>query len=446
MSRLVVNPGTAQAWEIHLKPGANTLGRGDSNDFQINDPSVSGSHCEIFLNNNLAVLRDAGSTNGTFVAGSPVRERQLENGQPVRLGGVEMVFYSDTTAAAGAAASRPVIKVSDILGPAPAARRVQTRPAAPAARVPQAAPVGEGATEIISGSRYCKYHPTSPARHLCSRCNLTFCDLCTDFIQEGERMLRKCRRCGAEVVPFQFYVPPARGFYSKLPGAFAYPFKGAGVIILVCAAIAFAALNFLSFAVYAILMKVVFYGFLFLFMQNIIHTTTSDEKEGLSFPEPSNLLTAAFQLGGTILASFCLYLALLIATFKDVPVPPEALMASVILGGIYFPMALLAVAMKDTVLAANPLIVLPAMVKAPVKYSVTAILALTVFGIRKLGIMVSGVAGTVSLRTHNMHKFMLAVAIQMALALLNVYLLTVTMRLLGLFYNSSKQKLGWYSS
>jgi hypothetical protein len=41
---------------------------------------------------------------------------------------------------------------------------------------------------------------------------------------------------------------------------------------------------------------------------------------------------------------------------------------------------------------------------------------------------------------------MVAAAVQMVLAFLSVYLLTVTMRILGLFYNSSKQQLGWYNS
>jgi hypothetical protein len=44
MNRLIVNPGTPQAWEIQLKPGTNALGRSDANDFKINDASVSGSH------------------------------------------------------------------------------------------------------------------------------------------------------------------------------------------------------------------------------------------------------------------------------------------------------------------------------------------------------------------------------------------------------------------
>src|SRR5580704_738139 len=100
MNRLVVNPGTPQAWEIQLKPGSNSLGRSDANDFAINDPSVSGSHCQIVVTDASAVLTDSGSTNGTFVGGTRIQQRQLAHGADVRLGSVDMIFYSGTAASA----------------------------------------------------------------------------------------------------------------------------------------------------------------------------------------------------------------------------------------------------------------------------------------------------------------------------------------------------------
>jgi hypothetical protein len=139
-------------------------------------------------------------------------------------------------------------------------------------------------------------------------------------------------------------------------------------------------------------------------------------------------------------ASFWLYIALVIAKLFDVGIPGEAIIASVILGGVYFPMAFLAVAMKDSVAAANPLIVIPAMMKVPAQYGITVVLLLIVFAIRKVGIMLSGAAGHKMMFTKDM-----ATGIKAVLGLISVYLLTVTMRILGLFYNASKDKLGWFS-
>ncbi|HEY3857064.1 MAG TPA: hypothetical protein VGO67_21990 [Verrucomicrobiae bacterium] len=248
----------------------------------------------------------------------------------------------------------------------------------------------------------------------------------------------------AESAPVVPAVAP-KSYYAKLPEAFAYPFKGSGVMILIIATICYSAVHFVSAGLFGLIMRTFLYGFVFLFMQNIILTTTTNEKEPLSFPDASGLVGAASQLGGTILMSFWPAIALEIAKLSDVNIPSEAIIAAVILGGIYFPMALLVVAMKDTVVAANPLIVIPAMAKAPMKYSVTAALTLVVFGVRQLGNILSGTAGTVTFRTHDMNVFFMAIAYQAIWALLSVYLLTVMMRILGLFYNSTKKQLGWFS-
>ncbi len=454
MSKLVVNPGTSGAWEINLKPGANFLGRADTNDFKINDPSVSGSHCQIVVSDQRIVLTDSGSTNGTFVGGTPIREKQLEHGHAIRLGGVEMIFYSDTGAMAAPIAVPVAVPVAIAVAPAvpkpgaPPALRVSALGKAPVAT---AAPAVEQAAssalppQMLSGTRYCKFHPQGPAHHLCPKCNLTYCDLCISISEVGDNTLRTCRKCGTEVLPFQFRAAVAKSFSKKLPGAFVFPFRGAGIVILLCATIAFAALNFIGGGIFGILIKAALTGFVFLFMQNIILTTTSDEKDDLNFPDPGGLYGAAGQLVGTVIASFWLTIALEVARIEDVEIPTEAIVASVILGGIYFPMALLAVAMKDTVMAANPLVVIPAMLKAPGKYAITVALTLAVFGIRQLGIMWSGDQGHKALMARHVNDFMVAAGIQMVLAVVSVYLLTVMMRILGLFYNSSKQKLGWYN-
>jgi hypothetical protein len=187
--------------------------------------------------------------------------------------------------------------------------------------------------------------------------------------------------------------------------------------------------------------KIVFYGFLFLFMQNIIHTTTADENEPLGFPEAGGLFGAAFQLGGTIFASYWLAIVLLIARFFDVAVPGAAIIAAFFLGCFYFPMAFLAVAMKDSVLAANPLVVVPAILKM----LVTAVLLMSIYGIRQMGSLMSGVAGDMSFSTRDMSVLFVSLGIQAIWAFVSVYLLVVTMRILGILYLSKKEEFGWFN-
>src|SRR5258706_3656806 len=95
MARLVIHPGTPQARNVELKPGINHLGRAFANDFQIEDPSVSSSHCQIVVNEGTFAIKDLGSTNGTFVNRAPVKEAILQPGQSIHLGGVEMLLSAD---------------------------------------------------------------------------------------------------------------------------------------------------------------------------------------------------------------------------------------------------------------------------------------------------------------------------------------------------------------
>jgi hypothetical protein len=297
----------------------------------------------------------------------------------------------------------------------------------------------------ITGTRYCKFHPKAPARYLCNKCNRTFCELCVTSRNLGGKTVKTCRSCGVECLPVQFQTVAAKSFYVGLAGAFTYPFKGAGIIIVICATIAFAALGFVSHGLLGIIITIALYGFIFLFLQNIIHTTTSDESEDMSFPEVGGLFGAAFQLFVTFIASFWLYIGLAVAKLFNVDIPAEAIIASRIMGLIYFPMAFLAVAMKDNPLAANPLIVVPAMMKVPAQYGITVLLLLIVYGISAVGDTLSSGAGHNMMMTKDISTFFVNAGIKCALGLVSVYLLCVTMRILGLFYNASKEKLGWFT-
>jgi len=453
MNRLLVNAGTPQAWEIQLKPGVNRIGRGDDNDFVINHGSVSTHHCEITLSDGGVYLKDLGSTNGTFINRAPTHEVWLQPGHHVQFGAVDLLFESDTASAAAAPASAPPIPIP-IPVPVPTAMarpsglRINLPGKEPAtetaAEAAEGTPLVEEAPEAIDGgSAVCKSHQKTPARFLCNRCRKYFCDLCVTTRAGG----KFCRTCGQSLTPLRVQAARPvveRGFYSRLPGAFIYPFKGFGSVILVFATIAFLALEFVSAGILSIFMKMAVYGFVFLFMQNIIHTTVSDESEPLGFPDADGLFGAFFQLAGTIVVSFGLPIGLLIAKFADVDIPMAAIVASMLLGCFYFPMAFLAVAMKDSVMAANPLVVIPTIFRVPFEYLVASILLMAVYGVRVAGGMAAGMAGDVSMSTRDMSTLFISLAGQGVWALISVYLLTVSMRILGLLYISKKHKFGWF--
>lgn len=63
------------------------LGRSNNCSCVINDPKCSSTHCEVRLNDTgVAMIKDLGSKNGTFINGSRIKETSLTLGDQVILG------------------------------------------------------------------------------------------------------------------------------------------------------------------------------------------------------------------------------------------------------------------------------------------------------------------------------------------------------------------------
>ncbi len=83
-----------------LKADKTTIGRLEDNTLQIAEPSVSSHHCEVLVQGNDVLVRDLNSTNGTYIGGEKVSEKNLKPGQILRLGQVEMRLETDGQPAA----------------------------------------------------------------------------------------------------------------------------------------------------------------------------------------------------------------------------------------------------------------------------------------------------------------------------------------------------------
>jgi len=98
MAKLVIlNQGmTGRTFEVNVD--RTTVGRVEDNTFQVADPSVSSHHAEILLRGPELLVRDLGSTNGTFINGEKISEAVLRPGQVLRLGQVELKIDDGTPA------------------------------------------------------------------------------------------------------------------------------------------------------------------------------------------------------------------------------------------------------------------------------------------------------------------------------------------------------------
>lgn len=76
-----------------------TVGRSDANTLVIRDESISSRHCEILVYGTEVIVRDLGSSNGTFVNAACLRNQQsvVKSGQILRIGSVEARIEIDAS-------------------------------------------------------------------------------------------------------------------------------------------------------------------------------------------------------------------------------------------------------------------------------------------------------------------------------------------------------------
>jgi uncharacterized protein involved in exopolysaccharide biosynthesis/Mrp family chromosome partitioning ATPase len=79
---------------IVLNGSKTTIGRLPENTVPIEDGSVSQHHCEIFTRDGEVVVKDLGSTNGTYIDGQRIVEGTLKMDQTLRIGNVEFLAES----------------------------------------------------------------------------------------------------------------------------------------------------------------------------------------------------------------------------------------------------------------------------------------------------------------------------------------------------------------
>jgi hypothetical protein len=168
MARLVGKSDGFRDRVMELHMGLNRFGRSPENHFEINHPSVSAWHCEVYLAANNITVRDCDSTNGTFLNGEPIEQSILEQGQILGLGDVELFVESTEV--------RVEIPKFDTPRPAP--------------------PV-----VLTDGSLLCPRHPKAKVTHQCTHCREVLCDQCVSRLRRrGGKSLKLCGLCSHSVV------------------------------------------------------------------------------------------------------------------------------------------------------------------------------------------------------------------------------------------------------
>lgn len=102
MTKLVFRAGKGDAQDVVIPEGGITIGRNQSCDLPIVEPSVSGNHGSIRFERGEWWVHDNDSSNGTFVNDVQVKDSRLKNGDHLKFGTVEVDFSSVPSTPAGA--------------------------------------------------------------------------------------------------------------------------------------------------------------------------------------------------------------------------------------------------------------------------------------------------------------------------------------------------------
>ena len=171
MARLLIKTGGLENQTLELRFGTNHVGRDPDCDFPIDHPTVSSNHCELVLSSEGVLIRDCGSTNGTFVNGDPVKEAWLLPGQTVNLGDVELFVES-----------------TEVNVAIPKYERERPKP-----------PV-----VLEGGVMLCPRHPQVPVTYKCTHCNEVMCNRCVHVLQrKGGLPLFLCTLCSHKCEPVE---------------------------------------------------------------------------------------------------------------------------------------------------------------------------------------------------------------------------------------------------
>jgi DNA-binding NtrC family response regulator len=121
-ARLIVVGGAADGQEVLLEGRSVQVGSDASNDLVLSDPSVSAAHFSIELDSAGFLLRDRGSTNGTFVDGYRVQAIYLPSTAQIAAGESRLRFSTSADEVEIPLSNRT--RFGDLLGHSAAMRQV----------------------------------------------------------------------------------------------------------------------------------------------------------------------------------------------------------------------------------------------------------------------------------------------------------------------------------
>jgi len=305
----------------------------------------------------------------------------------------------------------------------------------------------------------CDTNPAHPTDWVCEGCGAGWCSRCVKRIGLSRRAVEICARCQGRCVPVDTWIArqaggaavrPAREAWSQTAAeAWRFPLRDRGWVVLVTGGLLFGVLDAAAMLVGALTLgfgaflfvgaEFVLFGYVARFWMETIRTSANDLDAPLDWPDPE-LGSGLVSLIRSALVVYVTPLALLLPAMLARWFAPLAWRDAVAfaLAGValfFLPMAYITVAMYDSLAGLNPIFLIVSIGRVLGAYAGLVLyggaVAAAIYGLRHAIDLLAawGLAATV-LGT-------------LAGAVLSLYLLSVTARLLGRFYHEHAARLNW---
>ncbi len=227
-------------------------------------------------------------------------------------------------------------------------------------------------------------------------------------------------------------------FGVKLARAFVYPFKGSGIALLLVATGCLTVLDFLSGVPFVWVLQLLFGGYLCAYYISVISSSAAGEEELPNWPDFANLwediLRPMILVIGAIMVSWAPAIIYVRADLGglfsgEIIIPPSLVYVFAAWFLVYLPMSLLAISLFDSLKALNPVTIIGAIAKIPLRYLQACVLFFLVYYMNT-----------------SLDKYLRVIPVLgvVIMFFFSFYMTMVAMRILGLIYLANAKKLGWF--
>jgi hypothetical protein len=291
---------------------------------------------------------------------------------------------------------------------------------------------------------HCDEHPDRPAAWFCARCQASWCERCVRLYPSGQSTVATCQQCGQSCTAISGSAqrqatpePDAEEkeeeelpFPRRLIHAWHYPLRGQGWVLLLVGGTFFWVFGLLAswIPLVGFLLGIALAAYYSSYMLTVLADSAAGYRVLPHWPEVrdwwDDLVRPLLVVIG--IGVLCMGPALVWEYWQG---PGTVANLLLLLGAAYYPMALLAAVLFDSIGAASPLVVIPSILRIPRDYLLGCIGVLALYLVEPLSVVLNeaipllgGFVGSV----------------------ITLYLVVVEMHIIGLLYHTNRYRLGWF--